>query len=422
MEKPDKAYDGIRVIKSEGISHNKVADKILSEHDIIYSAHNYYEYTDGLYLPIEEERVKKYIKDTLEEDYSKHEASEVLNSIQTEKFISIHKLNNTRYLNLKNGMFDLDERKLYLYSPRYLSTIRLNVTYEPDSWCRKWIDTLCQIFEGDENKISTIQEFFGLCLTREVKYEKALLLIGEGANGKSTILYILENLLGEKNRSAVPLEKLNNSHYIANLFGKLVNISIETNAKSEVYDAMFKAIVSGDTVTADQKFRPPFEFRPYCKLIYALNNMPRVDDKTSAFFRRLLIVRFNRQFDDSIANKNLKYELLQELDGIFLWALEGLRNLWRRGYFAIDRIMEAEIKEYKRENNNVLVFVDEECRLDGSISKQTLYSRYSQWCKDNGHGALSKIRFGKELLKHYNTISEDRSSALRTWVGINAEI
>ncbi len=398
-----------------------IAEKISQEHKLIYCANDFYEYADGCYRKQDIKTIQKYIKEILGYTYKTHKASEIIEVLGINSHIEIDKLNDTKYLNLKNGLFDLETETLNPHTPDVYSTIQLNVAHKKETLPKKWVNTVYEIFEWNENKVTTLQEYFGLCLTKEVKYEKALFMLGEGSNGKSTLLYILENLIGDGNRTAIPLEKLNNSHYIANLFNKLVNVSIETNAKSEVYDAVFKAIVSGDSIEADAKFKAPFHFRPYCKLIFALNNMPRVDDKTASFFRRLLILRFNKQFNDDSANKNLKYELLGELDGIFLWCLEGLRNLRKRGYFAIDDGMKTEIDGYKRENNNVMMFVDDECIFDvtSSATKPELYESYTDWCKTNGYRPLSKNKFGKELLKQYPQIEDGRVTDSRLWRGIS---
>ena len=302
-------------------------------------------------------------------------------------------------MNLKNGMFDVATRMLTPHSPDILSTIRINVNYDPTAKCEKWIKTVSEIMEGDQGKINTLQEFFGLGLTKEVKHEKALLMVGEGANGKSTLLNIYGNLIGEENRSAVPLEMFGNRHYIVNLYNKLVNISIESNAKSEVYDSTFKAVISGDEVEADQKYIPGIKFRPYCKLIFALNNMPRVNDKTMAFYRRLLILKFNKEFQGANNNKELKYELIKELDGVFLWCLEGLKRLTENnGFIDTDEMIEN-IEEYRLDNNNVLVFVKEECALmpGESTTKWDLYEAFKDWCARSGNKPLGKKNFGTEF-------------------------
>ena len=290
----------------DSFTYNQIAEQIRSERELLFCDGIYYEYQDGVYTSVKEDYIRKIIKDNLGDKFSVHASSEVLLSLRVEIAINdSEELNNTDLVNLKNGMLDLGTLTLLPHSPQYKSTIQLPVEYNPDACCHKWQRTLHEIFIDDPVKTDILQEFFGLCLTRETRHAKALFLIGEGANGKSTILHVLEQVLSKRNYASIPLEQFNNTHYTANLYNKLANISIETNAKSSVYDSLMKAVVSGDTITADFKYLPPFQFNPCCKLIFALNNMPRVDDKTDSFFRRLIIVRFNRQFGEEEQNKNL---------------------------------------------------------------------------------------------------------------------
>lgn len=407
------------------LNHNKIADKILADHKIIYSAGEYYEYRDSFYQTIAEDTIACYIKSILNDKFSVRFKNEVLNSLRASCYIDHQLLNNTQYLNLKNGLFDIETENLVPHSPDIYSTIQLAVSYNRESKCPLWIKSVSEIFENSASKAAILQEYFGLCLTKEVRYCKALFMLGEGRNGKSTVLYILENIVGEQNKCSIPLDKLSDFHYVANLLNKLVNISIETNSKAEVYDAMFKSITSGDSVTADPKYRNPFTFRPYCKLIYALNNMPRVNDKTDAYFRRLLILKFNKQFSGIDDNKGLKDELMREIDGIFLWCLEGYRRLKERGDFSIGEDIQTEINEHRKENNNVIVFVEEECERDtwNQVSKDELYQAYKRWCHENSHQSLSKIRFGKELVRQYK-LGSDRSTSGddRIWIGIDVKL
>jgi putative DNA primase/helicase len=246
-------------------------------------------------------------------------------------------------------------------------------------------------------------------------------MLGEGRNGKSTLLYALENVLGHANYSAVTLEALIKPNYVSELFGKLTNISIETNAKSSIYDAMFKAIVSGDTIAADRKYGHPFKFRPFCKMIFALNNMPQVNDKTDAFYKRLITLRLTRQFADAEQDRALKGKILSELNGIFIWMIQGYHRLRARGYFDPGESIEKETEEYRKENNSVLSFVDEKCHVDigNLIPKDNLYETYRDWCKASGMMALSKKKFGMQLIKHFALDKDSRSGhGDRIWQGI----
>jgi len=398
----------------------RLAQVIKENSGVIFCANDFYIYERGCYRKWHEQKIFKYVKNMIQEDFTSHKVEEVIKCLKAESYVDTNELNNTLYLNVLNGLFDLKNFQVYGHVPEVLSTTQLQVEYKADSTCPQWLKTLDEIFEGDQEKITLLQEFFGLCLTSETKFEKALFLLGEGANGKSVILYILQRLLGEENYAAIPLEKFDNHHYLANLFSKLANISIETNVKSSVYDSTFKAIVSGDSITADAKFKSPFTFRPYCKLIFALNNMPRVDDKTAAFFRRLLILKFNKIFQEEEQNKNLKFDLIKEISGIFFWSLQGFKRLRERGYFEIPLEMKNEIEEYKKDNNNIMLFVEDQCELgvDFEVSKDDLYKFYSDWCRNNNYLPSAKKKFGKELKKAYPEIGEGREAFKRFWRGI----
>lgn len=398
----------------------KIAERILRENQLIYCAESFYRYIDGCYRLLDETVVVKMIKDILGLEFSSWKAREVIMSLKADAFIATEELNRVDLLNVRNGLLDVREFCLLGHNSEIYSSIQLNVSYNPRARCPRWEQMMQEVFRGDRGKIQALQEFFGLCLTRETKYEKALFCLGDGANGKSVILHVLQQLLGPENYSAVMLENLQNTHYVADLFGKLANISLETNAKSSVYDSMFKAIVSGDPIQADAKYKKPIKFRPFCRLVFALNNMPRVDDKTDAFFRRMLILRFTRQFSETEQDKNLKVKLEEELDGIFIWSLEGLRRLRERGRFELTASIQADIRDYRKQNNNVILFVEDACNLfaDFTVKKEDLYQTYRRWCEANGCHPLSKIHFGKDLQKQYPGISEERDADGRYWAGI----
>ena len=398
----------------------KVADRIIANKKIIYCGSHFFEYWSGCYRKMEDAEVKRWIMEIVGNSLSKKKMDEIFTFLITKTAKRPSELNNTDKINLKNGLFDINDFRLHHHNPEIYSTIQLDVEYDPQAKCELWLKTLNEIFPEEQDKIQTLQEFFGLCLTRETKYEKALILTGDGANGKSLTLNVLQALVGGENCSAVYLEQFNNRFYVAEFLGKLVNVSIETNAKLEVYDSIFKAVVSGDTLGADCKFKQPFKFRPFCKLVFAMNNLPRVSDKTSAYFRRLLIIRFNREFGEEEQNKMLFNELRKELNGIFNWCLDGLKRLMARGYFEIGRTMKDEIEQYKRENNNILLFADERCDFMPwyHCSTADLYSDYARWCKESGHYPLSKIMFGKEIRRQFKELTELKNAKERGLKGI----
>ncbi|MFA6129765.1 MAG: phage/plasmid primase, P4 family [Candidatus Omnitrophota bacterium] len=410
---------------SESLTPAKFAAEICKKHFIIYCAENFYTYQNGFYHNINEEEIQQLIVNINNKNIRMSKIKEIIFFMKSHAFMKTDRLNSTEYLNLKNGLFDLENSKLLSHTPNIYSTIQLQVDYNPKAECVLWLKTLNEIFENDAEKINTLQEFFGLCFTKETKYEKALFCLGEGANGKSVILNTLGTLIGKDNYSAIPLEQFSNLHYLANLFGRLVNISIETNANSTVYDSIFKAIVSGDPIEADQKFKKPITFKPFCKLIFAVNGLPTVTDKTIAFFRRLLILKFNKEFEETAQDKNLKTKLLKELDGIFIWSLEGLKRLKERDYFIITEVMQEEITNYRRENNPVILYINEKCSVDNPNayeSKEFLYNDYKTFCKNSGYHELGNIKFNREVKRQFKMITESRSGEEKGWQGVKVLI
>lgn len=416
QEELNTLYD----LKPQQVRALNVARKIKVDEKLICIAENFYQYKDGCYKSLEDAEVKEFIINVIGESITRTKLNEIYDFQKIVAHERMDAMNKVKLINLKNGMFDIKECSLVDHREEYLSSIQLGAKFDKKAQCPLWIKTLNEIFEGNQEKVDLLHEYMGLCLTNITKFEKALMLSGEGANGKSVIIHILSKILGGENYSAVPLERFNNPFYLSNMLGKNVNFCIETNAKAPVYDSMFKAIISGDPIEVDQKNKIPFTFRPHCKLIIATNNKPRVDDKTDAFYRRLIVLEFNRQFSEKEQNKNLKKQLEEEIDGIFLLLVDGLKKLLKRGYFDLSGDVQESIHQYRRENNNVLIFVDEECVLSDTchIPKSNLYSSYKIWCEMNGNYYLSQIKFGRELVQHFDGISEIRKNNERFWKGI----
>jgi len=410
-----------KVVRTD-IDFPKVVESLVSTHNIIFSGNTFYLYANGYFRLCEDKTIEKKIWELLGEKISSYAIREVIALLKIKTDIPITELNCGDIFNLKNCIVEILPSggvQTYEHLPELLSTRRFDIEYNPEAKCENWIKVVNEILEDDENKVNLLQEYFGLCLTRDMRQEKALFLLGEGANGKSVMLFVLQELLGESNYSTLSVGNFKEKHALECLVGKLANISTETTANGIIEDSNFKAIVSGDAIYIEPKFKKGFSYRPFCKLIFALNTMPKTNDRTDAFFRRMLIVKFNKQFPDFEQDKTLKYALLNELDGIFNWCLGGLLRLRERGGFYISKEMQDEIFEFKKDNNTVLGFLEEDCRYDsaGVISKSELYKAYQAWCGDNGSYALGKNNFGKEIKKLKN-VTDGKDSNERIWIGI----
>lgn len=412
-DKPERARKTINELK--------LALQLKKKYTIIYSEEGkFFRYLNGYYQWITENALVELIS----KDFGclkNNVINLIIRYLKAKSEVKADMLNNDSFLNLENGLFDIKTYQIKPHTPAVLSTIRLKVTYDANATCPLWEEAVHTIV-SDNDYIQILQEFFGLCMTRET-YDKALFLIGEGSNGKSTLLDVLKGILGDDNTCEVQLEQLEKSHYVAQLHNKILNIASEIGARGTVCDEMFKKIVAHDYVMGDHKFGHPFSFRPVCKLIFATNNMPRTDDKTRAFYRRLLIIPLTKEFTD-LDNKHKYYRtLLTERNGIFNWMVEGLKRLKERERFAVGKNMIETIESYRVENNPVLSFVEEHCVVDSnvSVSKRDIYEVYKQFCDDSGFRPVNIRKFGKELKRHLrSSVFEEHNSAgnSRMWGGI----
>ena len=184
-------------------------------------------------------------------------------------------------------------------------------------------------------------------------------------------------------------------------------------------------VTGEDYLMAEKKNKNPFKFKPFARLVFSCNELPRIYvDRTEGFYRRLIIVPFSRQIEKSKIDKALKYKFQREKEGILNWALEGLKRLYENNFeFSENELTDGVKKEYKRENNNVISFVEECCEIDSlfSCSRIEIYEAYKEFCVEAGLKALSQIKFNKELEGNFN-ITRSRSGKLRLWNGVRIKL
>ena len=261
-------------------------------------------------------------------------------------------------INLANGIMDLSTFEVVKHHSNYKSTVRIPVAFDQTAGCPRMVRFLHEIFEEDQDRVATVQEFMGYCLTAETRGERALGLVGPGANGKSVYLNVLRALVGPMNVSAVSLSSLQGRFSSYSLVGKLINISAENELRGSLNTELFKLIVSGDPLQVEKKFKQGFTFRPYCKLVLAMNSLPRTDDISDGFTRRLLLVPCRRIFKPEEADRHLTDKLLAELPGILNFALDGLKRLRDQDFLFTESQTSREAwQEYRMMLNPYIAFV-----------------------------------------------------------------
>lgn len=409
--------ESVRGPKAKTASNPKInIDEILSRLDLpnyltVPNAGLYKYASAGYWQKIEKEYLEAEIEQFLLKP-TRHAIGEIAYMAGLKTLIpESKKLNDEKWvLNLRNGLMDIQTGKLHPHRRDLFSTIQLPIEFDPSAMCPAWEKFLKEAVE-DSALIKLLQEFVGLCLVPETKFQKALILVGSGANGKSTFLSILEFLLGRENISTVPMGKLESEFHRAALYNKLANISSELEISELMGSGYFKSIVGGDLVDAAFKFKDSFNFKPFARLLFAMNELPRVRDKSFGFFRRLLIVPFNRQFTGAQADKTLPKSLMTEINGIFNWALSGLKRLFDQDGFTASNVIDEMVEKYKKENNPIISFVEDRCKAAPGLSiiKANLYENYKNFCAENGYKPLNNVHFFRELKNHVPQISEAKT-------------
>jgi P4 family phage/plasmid primase-like protien len=308
------------------------------------------------------------------------------------------------FFNCRNGLLQLSTGELKPHTPDFVSLIQSPVVYDPSATSPTWEACLDAWMKGPEaeQKRTLLQQYAGYLLTSNMAYSKALFLVGDGGNGKSTFADTISMVIGKQGTSRIDLEDLYSTFGLKGLIGKRLNIVEEVGGN--YYQAhKLKKLVSGESLTINMKFKDQFEFTPEAKFIFAVNTMPRVDDSSSATERRICIVHFNNNFRD-MPNTDLRFAgglLAQELPGILNWMLEGYRMLMKEKRFVITNEQLSALSEYREENSSVDGFIGEALEFGkgpGYVSSTSkLYGDYKDYCIKDGRKYKSMIAFAKEL-------------------------
>ncbi|KAA0808418.1 DNA primase [Bacillus licheniformis] len=314
---------------------------------------------------------------------------------------TVTEMNTMRnFINLKNGMLSLETFELLPHHPSYLSTVQLPIEYDPSATAPSFMQFLKEISLDDEELILVLQEIMGYLLSAETKAEKAFFFYGGGANGKSVLVSLITQLVGVDNVSSIPLSEFSQQFGLEGLINKTVNIAAENEMGGKALKTEnFKAIVSGDTITINIKYRPAISYKPHCKLVFVVNALPDSMDVTNGYFRKLMIVPFRRKFERNEQNVNLLQELLIELPGILNWAIEGLRRLRKNNYeFSRCTAIEECHRTYHAEQNPVKEFFLEHIVLKKGVRtrQSEFHEKYLQWLNLQGiddKGTKSKQTF-----------------------------
>jgi P4 family phage/plasmid primase-like protien len=320
-----------------------------------------------------------------------------------------------QWIAMKNGILDLgalladEEDELRPHTSDWFSTVCLPYEYSLDAECPQWEAFLKRNLEDDRERIAVLQEWFGYCLIPSTDYQKFLFMEGEGSNGKSVALAVMEAMIGKSNCSHVSLEDFNSEFMLGNLLGRLLNFSNECSEIDNAAEGKLKAMTSGDPMTFNRKNLSPIECTPYARLVLSGNSRPRFSDKTFGLWRRMICMpwRVTIEDDEKIIgmDKTRWWEQSGELPGVFNWAVVGLARLLQQRKFSESKVIMDATNSYRLEMNPTKLFLQTNYTAGPKdscwVGCNTIFDQYKGWATENGYRPVSDGTFGKELKKHF---------------------
>lgn len=305
---------------------------------------------------------------------------------------------NEVWLNMRNGTLKIRaDGSITLCGHRKedLFTYTLPYCYDAKATYEQWKNFLNRVLPEEESQ-TVLAEFSGYCLMPRHTLEKMLWLYGDGQNGKSVTLEILEALLGSVNVSYLSLSDLTNDEVKrAGIEGKMLNISHESG--KEVNANVLKQLTSGERVLIKYLYRDPYETRNYGKFIAAFNVLPRAE-VTFGYFRRLIILPYLVTITEEEKDDQLTDKLKQELSGILNWVLAALPDLMTRRSFTGSEACKKALDQYRLQSDNVQLFLNEMCEASDSESPASeIFDSYKSYCNGSSLHPLGKTKFIQRL-------------------------
>ncbi len=261
-----------------------------------------------------------------------------------------------------------------------------------------------EVFLSDTATILFVQEAVGYAFHKSIPKAVLFFLIGDGGNGKSVFIDVISSICGKENVCNISLSKLNDEKYLPELFGKMINVSGETPNAKQMNTDLIKSVVAGDWVTGREVYKKPSKFKPYAKHYLGMNTLPEIEDNTHGMWRRIHVIEFPRKFSESEMDVELTGKLMDELSGIFNWALEGYRRLRDQGFiFSKSPSMQKSKRLYKQKNSSVTDFTESYLVTilvgNQSVPFKDVYEQYRNFCLREGINRVSSKRDFRSMIE-----------------------
>ena len=408
----------------------KMSDYVQESHHFLATSQNsdlwIYHPETGIWKPDGSEKLHKICEDLLQHRWRRAHVAEVETHVRHGNYVPITDLGGPiNKLVVKNGVLDLETRQLQPFTHDLYATTAIPVAYNPDADCPRTKKFFSEVVP--EKKVPVLEEITGYCLHRSYPIAVITILTGTGANGKTVFLRLLAAFLGVDNYSSVDIQNLTEESFrAAELYSKLANISGDLPSKPIKDSGLIKKATGQDPITAAKKYRDPFQFFNYGKLIFSANEVPDTYDDSDAFYRRINLAEFPNKFepDDPKTDPNLIEKLTtpEELSGLLNLALDGLDRLLSKGMFTGQQTTEDRKMDYMSRSNTakyfMMKYVEQTLDPEYCITKGDLYEHYVYMCHGMGATPKSDNWFSRLMKRIVPYASEGYEGKTKIWHGI----
>jgi len=325
-------------------------------------------------------------------------------------------------LNVRNGTVDLRSGEFREQRQADLITRIADVDYDPSADCPAWKQFIREIMDYNTELIYYLQNAAGWAVTGDTSEQTMFILFGTGANGKSTFLNTIMNLLGDY-AIATPTETFMKKHgdHISNDIARLRGTRFVTTTEAEhgrrISEPLIKQITGNDKMTARFLYGEYFNFTPTFKIFMATNHKPVIKGTDHGIWRRIKLVPFTTRIEEEKQDKHLEKKLMLESSGILNWLIEGAKRWCNEGLKTPNVIVNA-TNEYRAEMDVIGNFIKERCVQSAGleIKARELFKCYQDWCDDHNEHAVSERFFGLRLKEM--GLEQKRHNDGRYWLGI----
>ena len=318
--------------------------------------------------------------------------------------------------NVQNGYIDLRSGQLIDHDRNNFFTKISNVEFTDKADCPKWEEFLNDIFLGRQDLIDFIQRAVGYSLSGYTTEQVLFVLHGNGRNGKSVFIEVLNEIFGNYATNITPqaimASKMGNNSgptpEIAKLDGARFVTTTEPNEGDRFDEGLLKQITGGDKISARKLHENSFEFTPQLKLWMATNHKPYVRGRDEGIWRRFVIIPFEKQIPLNEIDKDLTKKLKQELPAIIKWCVDGYLE-WQRIGLSEPAIIKEQRDEYRTEMDSIAAFIDECCEVGttGKIKSSLMFAAYDEWARENNQYRMTNTKFGIEMSKKFKKITSN---------------